>query len=136
VDFTSIEDATAALTSPKNHRLDGRELVVEYASPEAVRRGGGALKSTKEGTTGKVLLPRGKVHRPRTTPRRHDLAQAKKTEEEEAKAEEGDSPSVPANKGARRDKVAPRRAKPGAALAQAKRESAAIVPSQGQKIKF
>ena len=41
VDFTSTEHATAALTNPRNHQLNGRKLVVEYASPEAVRRGGG-----------------------------------------------------------------------------------------------
>ncbi|KAI5985574.1 hypothetical protein EDC04DRAFT_3129610, partial [Pisolithus marmoratus] len=39
VDFTSIEQATNALINPRNHRLKGRDLVVEYASPDAVRRG-------------------------------------------------------------------------------------------------
>jgi RNA recognition motif-containing protein len=41
VDFTSIEHATKALVNLRNHRLNGRDLVVEYASPDAVRRGGG-----------------------------------------------------------------------------------------------
>ena len=37
--FTSIEHATGALANPRNHRLDGCNLVVEHASHDAVRRG-------------------------------------------------------------------------------------------------
>lgn len=44
VDFVSTEHATNALANLKNHRLDGRNLLVEYASAEAVKRGGGSLK--------------------------------------------------------------------------------------------
>ncbi len=40
VDFISVEHATAVLINPRNHKLNGRQLVVEYASPDAVRRGG------------------------------------------------------------------------------------------------
>lgn len=43
VDFTSIQHATKALTDPHNHSLDGRDLKLEYASADAIRRGGGKL---------------------------------------------------------------------------------------------
>ncbi|KAM6496173.1 hypothetical protein JOM56_008879 [Amanita muscaria] len=39
VDFVSTENATSALVNPKNYLLNGRKLVIEYASPDAVRRG-------------------------------------------------------------------------------------------------
>jgi len=45
VDFETIEQATKALMNLKNHRLDGRNLTVEYASAEAVKRGGGSVRS-------------------------------------------------------------------------------------------
>src|SRR6266576_4445058 len=61
-DFVSTEDATAALTNPKNYSLNGRKLVVEYASPDAVRRGapkgsGGASKLADGKTMGKKPRP-------------------------------------------------------------------------------
>ena len=40
VDFHLPEMCTRALLNVRNHMLDGRALVVEYASAEAVRRGG------------------------------------------------------------------------------------------------
>lgn len=43
VDFHTTVQATAALIDPRNHSLNGRALVVEYASAEAVRRGGGRM---------------------------------------------------------------------------------------------
>lgn len=39
VDFHLPEQCTRALLNARNHSLDGRSLVVEYASPDAVRRG-------------------------------------------------------------------------------------------------
>ena len=45
----TTEHATTALTNPKNFFLNGRKLVVEYASPEAVRRGGGGPRGEKGG---------------------------------------------------------------------------------------
>ncbi|KNZ53683.1 hypothetical protein VP01_3167g5 [Puccinia sorghi] len=45
VDFETIEQATKVLMNLKNHRLDGRNLTVEYASAEAVKRGGGSVRS-------------------------------------------------------------------------------------------
>ena len=40
VDFHTPKGATLALLNPHNHRLNGRDLKVEYASADAVRRGG------------------------------------------------------------------------------------------------
>ncbi|KAH9918183.1 uncharacterized protein BXZ73DRAFT_53090 [Epithele typhae] len=138
VDFTSVEHATAALTNPRNHRLNGRALVVEYASPDAVRRGGfGPPRDKDKGAAD----GKGGAKRPR-----HDA------EEGAEKGESKDGPS-PAKRprrdggasggesrdGGRRDgrgRPPPRRTKPGAALALARREDVAIVPSQGKKIVF
>ncbi|OCH90967.1 hypothetical protein OBBRIDRAFT_559083 [Obba rivulosa] len=141
VDFTSTEHATAALVNPRNHHLDGRDLVVEYASPEAVRRGGGAPgapRISKEKRVG----PRQERLKARTEKRKatedetgvdvHDEQPAPKRQKA------GSSPEKPVkNREDRHNDKRPRpRAKPGAALALAKRESAAIVPSQGKKIVF
>ena len=49
VDFITTEQATAVLINPRNHHLDGREIVVEYASPDAVRRGGYRMDGAKKG---------------------------------------------------------------------------------------
>ncbi|GBE79615.1 RNA-binding protein [Sparassis crispa] len=143
VDFTSAEHATAALTNPRNHRLLGRELVMEYASPDAVRRGGGSAPAAQ------------KAHGPHQT--RLDAREAPtfskrkiRTEEPEADMETdgaleprarqrrrlGPQPQISDRKPQRDWKPSRARVKPGAALAQAKRESASIVPSQGQKIVF
>jgi len=128
----------AALVHPKNHRLDGRKLVVEYASVDAVRRGGGAGSghhkvSSLVATTGKarreirepVVGNRGerKSRRPETTiftsgPR-------------DEKSMDSDPRSGASKNGTRKSRPAP-----GAALALAKREQVAIVPSQGRRITF
>lgn len=39
IDFLSPDQATASLLNARNHSLHGRELTVEYASLDAVRRG-------------------------------------------------------------------------------------------------
>jgi RNA recognition motif-containing protein len=129
VDFTSIEHATTALTNPRNHRLNGRELVVEYASPDAVRRGGGGPPRGS-----KNALPS------KQASRNNDEMQQKwqkTTDEAESKPEtirpagDRDSKTFKKKGDGRRSRPAP-----GAALALAKREQIAIVPSQGTKITF
>ncbi|KAI0751619.1 hypothetical protein C8Q80DRAFT_1251708 [Daedaleopsis nitida] len=135
VDFTSTEHATAALTNPRNHHLNGRKLVVEYASPDAVRRGGGGPPrgpKDKDMDTGGSQRQGPKRDRP-ARPQPHAYA-----------GEAGDGELRPPAKRRRaegddRDHSAGRprpRTKPGAALALAKREEVAIVPSQGKKIVF
>ncbi|KAG1752417.1 uncharacterized protein EDB91DRAFT_1215906 [Suillus paluster] len=132
LDFTSTEHATAALINPRNHRLNGRDLVVEYASADAVRRGGGPRLQQNTVTDNTDTESRPQSH---SRPRRRD------EDEKEHRTQRDDAESTPQ----RNQKEAPRhmkadrsrgRPKPGAALAQAPRESAAIIPSQGHKIVF
>ena len=157
MDFTTIEHATSALINPKNHHLDGRKLVVEYASADAVRRG--APKPKRE---------EGAVPIRRKAPSRGPRGERKERQRIQAslKAKAGDAQEGRPNQAELADNARPskRRAydgaeagrrtyssratkggkekgprvrpKPGAALALAKRESVAILPSQGQKITF
>ena len=154
VDFANTEGATDALVNPKNHFLDGRKLVIEYASPDAVRRGGNIPRSKDKdrkdgglGTKGRVPQPRAdRAHAHREAP---EADRKRKVYSEDADAEEiADEEDASRKKrrtedgnntrsAAGKDKKPPRaRPKPGAALALAKRETAAIVPAQGQKIVF
>lgn len=131
MDFTSTEHATSTLTNPRNHHLNGRKLVVEYASLEAVRRGGGGPPREKK------LREKGQVAK-RERPARHHQTGAEDSNE----AEEPEQPTkkrrvAGEDQGKGREKrrrVA--RSKPGAALAMAKREDPSIVPSLGKKIVF
>jgi hypothetical protein len=148
VDFTSIENATAVLINPKNHHLNGRTLVVEYAGADAVRRG--APKSAKP-----VDRPEHKGRGGRRPPRadnpRYRTDRPPKQAEEQPEAVETAATVEPrqnkpwdgkdrSTKGDNVDGVRHKgpktRPKPGAALALAKRESVAIVPSEGKKITF
>ncbi|KAH7909394.1 hypothetical protein BJ138DRAFT_1010910 [Hygrophoropsis aurantiaca] len=153
VDFTSIEHATDALVNPRNHRLNGRDLVVEYASADAVRRGGGGPRPPKHEGKGQGGNRRengrsdgfdrqsrstSRPHRREAQDHRNDGDQPEKQNTEiptsTTRTRSRDAPPH-ANKW-NSDRVPRGRAKPGAALAQAPRESAAIIPSQGQKIVF
>ena len=145
VDFMTVEHATSALINPKNHQLNGRNLIVEYASPDAVRRGAPKGKSSD----GPVAKDR--RNRLPTRPY-HDFksnSQAKEASESAnaSRFPVADSDPMPVDhassvkesvslKGDVRHKGPKTRPKPGAALALAKRESAAILPSQGHKITF
>ena len=142
----TIEHATSALINPKNHQLNGRSLIVEYASPDAVRRGAPKGKSSD----GAIAKDR-RIRHP-TTPR-HDVRSNPFFTQLKEVSETADANEVPAadrdlinhtsdvkertsSKGGVRHKGPKMRPKPGAALALAKRESAAILPSQGHKITF
>jgi RNA recognition motif-containing protein len=139
LDFTSTEHATAALINPRNHRLNGRDLVVEYASADAVRRGGGP-RSQSEHKSGPGKRHGGRQPDAESRPRTQSRPGRRGENEKEHSTQQDDAESIRRNQ-----KEAPRhiradrvrgRPKPGAALAQAPRESAAIIPSQGQKIVF
>ncbi|KAF9231899.1 hypothetical protein BU15DRAFT_90800 [Melanogaster broomeanus] len=103
-----------------NHRLNGRSLVVEYASADAVPawwrwsrnpkqvRGSGEKKQEEHGDNIEVEVEEKSTPRPRS--QRPDRGGQDRS-----------------HKG---------RMRPGAALAEAPRQSGAIVPSQGQKIVF
>lgn len=146
VDFTSVEGATAALIHPKNHQLDGRKLKVEYASADAVRRGGGAGHKRKpkgasteapeesrarskrrDSTVGDGAHGRDDVETTITSPKTQEERSTATTHGNDAFAK----PKPKADH--RRHKSRPT---PGAALALAKREQVAIVPSQGRRITF
>ncbi|KAH9062654.1 hypothetical protein EDB87DRAFT_246544 [Lactarius vividus] len=140
VDFTSTEHATAALVHPKNHHLDGRKLVVEYASADAVRRGGGA--SSRLNKVSSPVVTAGMAHH-----ERRELVVGNRRERKGHLETTVPSPvprdnksidsgrrsgaSSKVDKGTRKARPAP-----GAALALAKREQVAIVPSQGRRITF
>lgn len=149
VDFTSIEHATEALTNPKNYFLNGRKLVVEYASPEAVRRGGGprGIKGQKEkdtrqdGETGDDGRRRERVRPVRKRKDAEDDGEEGAGGESQhptkrMRVEKPEHPRSRTEKGDDSRKSFKSRAKPGAALAMAKREAVSIVPSQGKKIVF
>ncbi|KAG6885466.1 hypothetical protein C0993_001331 [Termitomyces sp. T159_Od127] len=153
VDFTSTEHATAVLINPKNHRLNGRDLVVEYASAEAVRRGAPKGSKREDGAAPspskkqRDVPPHSKrAERPERKPRHNrDEAQAQEPVEQEEEKEVHNVRDKAQDlreerktfAGKDRKEKGPRsRPKPGAALAQAKRESAAILPSTGSKITF
>jgi len=153
VDFISVEASTAALTNPKNHHLDGRELVVEFASPEAVRRGGirkPGDKVTHRTEHGKQSLGsvEGSSFKRKAALTSHDEDPPAKSESPSKRRKvEGDSEQETLTHDPTRTPRFDRahgkhgttpktRPKPGAALALAKRQDPAILPSQGQKIVF
>jgi RNA recognition motif-containing protein len=152
VDFTKTEFATLVLTNPRNHSLDGRALVVEYASPDAARRSGGPVHnrgSNEEPSTKKTpnrasrRLPKSERIAAKSAKSGTKAAAAiggdKNPAGEEARIGEHAAPSTaslhkhgPSPRSIRKAK----RTKPGAALASAPRESGAIVASTGRRIIF
>lgn len=147
------------LINPRNHHLNGRNLVVEYASPDAVRRGAPKTSRPADGTPvkGRKPLSAGyKKTRTFPTPSKYKTDDDSRTHDGPAAKDEPHNVNVEADvdpkkrrekkegrsplKGDKSDgfrhKGPKSRPKPGAALALAKRESAAILPSQGQKITF
>ncbi|KAG1735046.1 hypothetical protein EDB19DRAFT_1996054 [Suillus lakei] len=141
LDFTSTDHATAALINPRNHRLNGRDLVVEYASADAVRRGGGPRLQQSEHKSGPEKRHGGRQHDVESRPRSQSRPRRRDEDVKEHSTQQDDAESIPRwnqKEGPRHIKGdrARGRPKPGAALAQAPRESAAIIPSQGQKIVF
>ena len=155
MDFTSIDSSTAALINPKNHHLNGRDLVVEFASPDAVRRGGsnigGAVprkrrplsagyKKTRGRKKDEVVQDggSGKKLESADQDRDHPPHTGKDPKNKKPGMDSTRFNSFSTGKGAERGKEreSKSRPRPGAALAQAKRETAAIVPSQGKKIVF
>ncbi|KAH7343865.1 hypothetical protein B0J17DRAFT_644282 [Rhizoctonia solani] len=132
LDFLNTIYATAVLVNPRNHHLNGRKLVLEYGSPDAVRRGGGGPRPNKQ-------------HMEKEEPKETARA-AKKRKFAEANADDNDaseqaveSPKKFKPKGDDqyvRAKDGRLRPKPGAALAMAKKEVVAIVPSTGKRTVF
>jgi len=127
--------------NPQNHSLNGRALVVEYASADAVRRGQIA-KQTLD------MNPKSRASRRPQKSERIAAKLARKgtlSAEQDSEGQEN-NPSIDTYV----RKAAPRlkpgtsipargktqRLKPGASLANAQREKVAIVESTGNKITF
>ncbi|KAG8788219.1 hypothetical protein FRC15_005389 [Serendipita sp. 397] len=148
VDFKEVQYAVDALTNPRNHSLNGRALVVEYASPDAVRRGEIINSKTTAAPRSRASRRPQKSERiaAKLASRNHASAQIDNThdnnEEEVAPAAISDEKSSEKMSEGQRRKAPKRtidstsRLKPGAAFPRAKRESAAIVHSTGTKIVF
>ena len=139
VDFFNTEDSTTGLLDTRNHHLDGRQLVVEYASAEAVRRGGGPGARTHRDTA------RLKEHedtaqvgkRLQAELKSKSITQGKPTAEDLAHQDEPPRKKAKTLNGKGREHGGNgKRTRPGAALALAKREKVAIVPSSGKKTIF
>jgi hypothetical protein len=137
--------------NPLNHRLNGRELVVEYASPDAVRRGGGGPRNAtqdRSGGGGPRNVKQDRSGGGRTekrafenTPRRPFQQPVEQEDHEDTTKVEAEErlsirPHSQRPNRSGQDRSHRGRTRPGAALAEASRQSAAIVPSQGQKIVF
>ena len=120
LDFITPQHATAALVDPRNFSLDGRTLKLEFASADAVRRGGNLPKPSKDGAAS--AQSHSKSER---GPKKSESGAAIDTA---AELETSRKPSRAHGRGVRQ--------RPGAALASAQREQARIVPSIGKKIVF
>lgn len=148
LDFHTIEQATASLIDPHNTYLDGRKIILQYASADATRRG--ASKTQKSAIESKMSRPRNELKVGfRKRPARREENEERK---EEAAPEPGSfDPNAELPKKhketkeermARREREGGarggggRRAKPGAALANAQRASTGIVQSTGVKVTF
>ncbi|SPO31704.1 related to RNA-binding protein rnp24 [Ustilago trichophora] len=142
LDFHTVEQATCSLLDPRNTFLDGRKIILQYASADATRRG--ASKQQKSAIASKrpnelrVGFQRNKPKRiqPHSEspppipgsfnpnaelPKKH-----KETKQERLERRQRDASNPSTQK----------RSRPGAALANAQRASTAVVQSTGTKISF
>ncbi|KAF8607664.1 RNA-binding domain-containing protein [Ceratobasidium sp. AG-I] len=135
LDFINTSYATAVLVNIRNHHLNGRKLVLEYGSPDAVRRGGGgprprkAQAETEQSEETPRAAKKRKIMEANTGINEDEQESTEAKEQPQKRAPKGDEQYVRARDGRLRPK-------PGAALAMAKREAVAIVPSAGKKIVF
>lgn len=191
LDFYNSAQATAALIDMRNHKLDGRALTLEYASPSSAARSGSGTQTfntpiTEEDPNADPNAPPVKVRPPPTPKSSLKPPRLQKKERAAAREAAGLPPSVPvdapnnpmppprnfggerlkakrgregedeggerAQRGERREGGGEReekrrggkmakweiagRARPGAALAMAKRAPTGIVASEGKKVVF
>ena len=122
---------------------------MEYASPDAVRRGGGPRESGNEPGGDGGVERGGRVRKPKSAGyirEKPKLAAGQLTKDEERKLNKTErnmekkerKSEKKSKRGFGGESVSGKgeRPKPGAALALAQRGTAAILPSQGQKITF
>lgn len=134
VDFHTPSYATATLIDPRNGHLDGRELILQYAGAEAIRRGApkgkmgdrpqsqGRPYGERRKRPWKVEEDRQKLAESAPAPGTFDIDQPlpkkhKETKEERIQRREAEKAD---------GKVSTRRVRPGAALASAQRGKVAI----------
>lgn len=141
VDFGSVEASTRALVNLKNFSHMGRQLTIEYASADAVRRGGGARP-----TTSKSNQP---SRAPRSTPPSTATSNPRPQKPSRAPPPTAPTPALPASEPVTdassvalsgfKKKQFLGRVTPGAALANAKRAPIGIIKNPdkvGKKIVF
>ena len=131
LDFRDTQLATAALIDPRNYSMDGRDVKLEYAGTDAVRRSGlhhnvagNLARAPKTNTTGRKSGTKSSLLGENVT---------------HGQDREKIPPPLPMHSGVPKEKVSVgkhHRPRPGAALASAPRGQASIVPSQGKKITF
>jgi len=140
VDFASIDYATSALINMKNHFLDGRNLTVQFASADAVRRGPNKpVIPAGTSSTRKPRIPaadpKAKYNNRRGKPQ-SSFTQDKETNDDVPAAEADEKEKTEQPRGQKPPAKSFGRPRPGAALALAKRQSAAIVPAAGSSKKI
>lgn len=165
IDFYNAAQATQSLIDGRNHYMNGRTLTVEYASSDAVRRGGGKMEGADAAAGQKPrgrTAPEGRTSSYQGGKRKRE-AQEDTSEQATGRELNEDSempkqafyrPPLPLqpwkeaaakvhkpNKEERQAlreerKSKGKRQKPGAALANAQREKIAIQPGAGKKITF
>jgi hypothetical protein len=141
VDFTDTQKATYALVNPQNHSLNGRTLVVEYASVDAVRRGHIAKQTLNMNSRSRASRRPQKSERIAAKLARKGTLSAERNSEGQDNKPSIDTYVRKAAPGlklgasiATRGKT--QRLKPGASLANAQCGKVAIVESTGKKITF
>ncbi|KAG0334443.1 hypothetical protein BG000_008317 [Podila horticola] len=137
VDYMAPESATAALTDPKKHFLDGRKLNLEYASAEATLKGNPReYRKHKREEADAEAIARGEVPPSQKEGVEQEAAAAAAEEERRA---------FNAEQKAKRQRRAPGEApakkmqghqRPGFALANAQRATQGIVEFKGNKVTF
>ncbi|GAA5953402.1 hypothetical protein JCM3765_005026 [Sporobolomyces pararoseus] len=154
VDFHLPAQATRALLNLHNHSLNGRSLNVEYASAEAVRRGGLGTRAVSK-ANGAARARGGDEDGERSGARGGEKRKGRDWDDSDMVAAATAAASGSFYDGPPAARRAPRgdgfgerpkreerpgkggeRAKPGAALAMAQRASEAIVQSTGRKTTF
>ncbi|KAG0046212.1 hypothetical protein BGZ83_008602 [Gryganskiella cystojenkinii] len=134
IDYMAPESATAALTNPAKHFLDGRKINLEYASAEATLKGNPReYRKHKREEEDAAAIARGEVP-PSQLAGNSEAAAAAAAEEERR--------TFNAEQKAKRQRRAPGEKKmqahqrPGLALANAQRAPQGIVEFKGNKVTF
>ncbi|KAH8917551.1 hypothetical protein BT69DRAFT_1286542 [Atractiella rhizophila] len=142
VDFHSTDGAAKALANQKNWLLAGRRLNLQYAGEDAVRRGNRSPRKHGRDTQEDGERPAKKSKREHEESGRGARRMEANQDGEAGPANVGEAMEVRREKSTARGatKGVEKRKKPkptpGSALALAKRESYAIVESQGKKVVF